>query len=163
MRILHVVVNNKIATYTARDGHIVCGNSDYSLKFTFDSEWSKHTTKTARFVYNGKYIDQEFTGNECVVPVITGADRVEVGVFAGSLTTTTPASIPCERSILCLTSEVQNEQVPIYKDEVELSASQAMAAANDLLRAILKAKAPTFTGWCFLLSKHLQKIKYHEC
>lgn len=141
MRILHVVVNNKIATYTARDGHIVCGNSDYSLKFTFDSEWNAHTTKTARFVYNGKYIDQEFTGNECVVPVITGADRVEVGVFAGSLTTTTPASIPCERSILCLTSEVQNDQVPIYKDQVELSASQAITAAAEAKKAAEEATA----------------------
>lgn len=140
MRILHIVVNNKIATYTARDGHIVCGNSDYSLKFTFDSEWDEYTTKTARFVYNGAYIDQEFTGDECIAPIITGADRVEVGVFAGNLSTTTAASIPCQRSILCLTSDVQPEQVPIYKDQAEVSASQAMASATEARAAAEEAK-----------------------
>ena len=141
MRILHVVVNNKIATYTARDGHIVCGNSDYSLKFTFDSEWDSHTTKTARFVWNGKYYDQVFTGDECVVPVITNANRVDVGVFAGSLTTTTPAIIPCERSIICLTSEVQTERLPMYTDQAVAAAVEAKLAAEEATEAATELKA----------------------
>ena len=140
MRLLHVVVNNKIATYTARDGHIVCGNSGYFLKFTFDSEWDEYTTKTARFVYHGKYYDVDFTGDECVVPIVSGVDSIEVGVYAGSLTTTTPAVIPCERSILCLTSEVQTEQVPVYKDQIDLSLSQAMASAAESIAAAEESK-----------------------
>ena len=141
MRILHIVVNNKIATYTARDGHIVCGNSDYSLKFTFDSEWDNITQKTARFIWNGKYYDVEFTGDECAVPIINDTFEVTVGVYAGKLTTTTPAVIPCDRSILCITSEVQDDQLPIFKDKVELGALQAVTAAAEAKKAAEDAKA----------------------
>lgn len=140
MKILHVVVNNKIATYTARDGHIVCGNSDYSLKFTFDSDWNAHTTKTARFIWNGKYYDVEFTGDECVAPIINDASEVTVGVYAGDLTTTTPAVIPCERSILCFTSEVQDDQLPIYRDQAVTAANEAKASAEEAKNAATEAK-----------------------
>ena len=136
MRVLHVVVNNKIATYTARDGHIVCGNSDYSLKFTFDSEWDKVTKKTARFIWNGKYYDVEFTGTECIVPIINDAKEVTVGVYAGNLTTTTPAVIPCEKSILCGTNTSH-----VDTDEDITAASEAVAAANEAKIAAREATA----------------------
>jgi hypothetical protein len=140
MRILHVVVNNKIATYSARDGHIVCGNSDYSLKFTFDSDWNAHTTKTARFIWNGMYYDVEFTGDECAVPIITGANEVTVGVYAGDLTTTTPATIPCERSILCDTNTAQPEFVKPYVDAAILASEEAKTAANTATAAVAEVK-----------------------
>lgn len=141
MRTLRIAVNNKIATYTARDGQIVCGNSDYSLKFTFDSEWDEYTTKTARFVYNGKHLDVDFTGDECIVPVIINTDMVEVGVFAGNLSTTTAARIPCEHSILCLTSEVHEYQVEISREQAAISATEAKAASVEAKTAASEAKA----------------------
>ena len=141
MRVLHVVVNNKIATYTARDGHIVCGNSDYSLNFTFDSEWDEVDTKTARFIWNGKYYDAEFTGTECVVPIINDADEVTVGVYAGSLTTTTPASIPCEKSILCGTNTAQDEVVKPYEDQAITAAEEAKKAAEEATSALTEIQA----------------------
>lgn len=103
MKDLHIVVNNKIATYQKRDGDIVCGNNDYQIVFTFDDEWDSYSTKTARFVWNGKYLDVIFAGNTCPVPIIQNADSVEVGVYAGNLCTTTPAKIGCVKSILCKT------------------------------------------------------------
>ena len=36
---LNINVVNKVATYQQRNGDIVCGNSDYTIKFTFDAEW----------------------------------------------------------------------------------------------------------------------------
>lgn len=84
---------------------IVCGNSDYSIDFTFDAEWEGEALKTARFVYvqNGtsKYQDVVFTGSTVNVPVLSNTREVKVGVFAGDLQTTTPARIRCEPSILC--------------------------------------------------------------
>lgn len=109
MKTLHIAVNNKIATYLKRDGHIVCGNNDYSIAFTFDTEWDSISQKTARFIWNGRYQDVEFTGTTCTVPIITNATEVTVGVYAGDLKTTTPAKIPCEKSIRCGTTISQDD------------------------------------------------------
>ena len=141
MRILHIAVNNKIATYTARDGHIVCGNSDYSLKFIFDSEWSAHATKTARFIWRDMYFDVIFTGDECSVPVINDTDEVTVGVYAGDLATTTPAVIPCERSILCGTNTAHEEAIKSYIDEALASVAPAIAAAAEAKASATEAKS----------------------
>lgn len=101
MKNLHITVTDKIATYMSRDGEIVCGNSDYQIVLTFDSEWNKYSKKTARFVWNGERIDQEFEGNTCPVPIITDALSVIVGVYAGDELSSTPVIIPCKKSILC--------------------------------------------------------------
>jgi YD repeat-containing protein len=99
--ILHVTVANKVATYNRRDGEIVCGNKDYTIQFTFDEEWAGQGVKTARFISAQGYEDVVFEGNEVAVPVIINSFSVQVGVFAGDLQTTTPATIPCRKSILC--------------------------------------------------------------
>lgn len=98
---IEINVENKIASAAEKSAFIVCGNSDYLIKFSFDEEWAEHEVKTARFAYAGKYIDIVFSGDECPVPIITDTVAVGIGVFAGDLKTTTPAIIACERSILC--------------------------------------------------------------
>lgn len=99
MPIITVHIRRKKMTSPA--AHIVCGNSDYKIRFRFDAEWDAYDTKTARFIVNGEHTDVVFSGNTCDVPRIVNADSVEVGVFAGDLRTTTPARIICDRSILC--------------------------------------------------------------
>lgn len=82
---------------------IVCGNSDYIIHFSFDSEWDAYAAKTARFVYmkNGtlQHQDVVFSGEECTAPVLYDTDCTAVGVYAGNIRTTTPARIPCARCI----------------------------------------------------------------
>lgn len=97
---INIIVREKIAQAVG-DTHIVCGNSDYISVFDFDAEWDAYETKTARFIWNGKYTDVVFTGTKCPVPVITGAFGVLVGVYAGDLHTTTAATVDTEKSILC--------------------------------------------------------------
>lgn len=84
---------------------IVCGNSDYTVRFTFDSEWLDKVSKTARFVWvkNGETHFEEvvFTGSTAKVPLLSGITCVQIGVYAGDLQTTTPARVPCMQSILC--------------------------------------------------------------
>ena len=101
MKILHITVNDKIATYSQREGYIVCGNSDYMIEFTFDAEWEEHQFKTARFITPLGVQDVLFEGNAVEVPVLRDTFLVTVGVYAGDLQTTTPANIPCRKSILC--------------------------------------------------------------
>ena len=95
---ISITVKNKVAR--ADRAIIVCDNSDYTAVFDFDAEWDAYTTKTARFVYGGKYTDVVFTGNECSIPVIQDPRSLSVGVYAGDLHTTTPAYISCVPSIL---------------------------------------------------------------
>lgn len=102
MKNLNITVANKVATYIQRDGYIVCGNSDYQITFTFDSVWGGYDKKIARFKWNGGYRDVEITtDNTTKVPRIENATQVEVGVYVEDLSTTTPAVIPCARSVLC--------------------------------------------------------------
>ena len=95
---INIKIRNKVAK--ADRAIIVCDNSDYVAHFDFDAEWDAYTTKTARFVYGGRYTDVVFSGNECPVPVIQDTRAVTVGVFAGDLHTTTPAYFACVPSIL---------------------------------------------------------------
>lgn len=95
-----VNVQRKIAT-AAKDALYVCGNSDFSIRFAFDEEWSGQEVKTARFNYGGRSADIVFSGDVCPVPVIDNSTHFYVGVYAGDLRTTTPAYVSARKSILC--------------------------------------------------------------
>lgn len=129
MKTLHVHVADKIATYHKRDGDIICGNSDYQVEFTFDSEWQGHNDKTARFKYNGKYTDVDFSGTTCPVPILTNTTKVKVGVYAGDLNTTTAAVIHCKPSILCGDATPSAENNQNYVNEAKEQADRAELAA----------------------------------
>jgi len=104
---------------------IVCGNSDYTIEFAFDADWDAAAVKTARFVFHHdgavKYQDVVFAGSSVAVPVLSDIREVAVGVYAGDLHTTTPARIPCDRSILCGTGVEYDEPDPdIYNQILEV-------------------------------------------
>lgn len=138
MKTLHITVSNKVATYRKHDGDIVCGNTDYEFRFTFDSEWADHATKTARLRWGGQYYDVSFTGNTCRpwedpdAPLITDVDSVEIGVYAGKLSTTTAAVIKCKRSILCGSTTLNPGAEKVYFNEAKEAADRAEAAAKSV-------------------------------
>lgn len=117
---LHIAVNDKVATYCQRDGVIVCGNSDYEIEFAFDSEWSSHAVKTARFIHGKTYEDVVFEGNTVAVPVMRGITSLAVGVFSGNLKTTTPALITCRKSVLCEGGSPSEPTPDVYAQIIEL-------------------------------------------
>jgi hypothetical protein len=127
---LQVIISDKIATYVERGGEIVCGNSDYSIKFSFDEEWAGVEAKTARFVWNSEYYDVDFEGDTCSIPVITKASQVQVGVYAGELQTTTPALIKCRSSILCQSDKPSAGNDGSYCNEAKAAAERSEAAAT---------------------------------
>ena len=100
---------------------IVCGNSDYTLSFSFDGDWSATGAKTARFVYvqdgEVKYQDVAFTGTTAKVPTLFNIKEVRVGVYAGNLQTSTPVVIPCECSIRCGTA-APSDPTPSQYDQI---------------------------------------------
>lgn len=98
MNYINITVRGKIARAEGR-ARVVCGNSDYAVRFDFDAEWAEYTVKTARFVSeDGSYTDVQFEGSDCAVPILRNTRTLLVGVFAGNLRTTTAAlihAVPC--------------------------------------------------------------------
>lgn len=117
-RVIPITIRDKIAT-APRDALYVCGNSDYTINFTFDEEWEGFNEKTARFVYNGQFVEMIFSGNVCPVPIISNTYAFEVGVYAGNLSTTTTAYVPATKSVLC-GSNIPAEPVSVYVPSSEL-------------------------------------------
>lgn len=129
---LQIIINNKIATYVKRSGAVVCGNSDYVAEFAFDQEWDAHENKIARFTWGGKYFDVPLKGSTCQVPIVRDTHTLTVGVYAGNLCTTTPATIPCQRSILCGTDIEHPEAEDFQISEALKAAEEAKQAAASI-------------------------------
>ena len=117
---INIAIKHKIATNTSQRILYVCGNSDYTINFTFDAEWDAFTTKTARFITEqNTVIDIIFRGNKCNMPMMSNTHLIQVGVFAGDLKTTTPAVIGAKKSILC-SGGVPAEPAPdVYQQIME--------------------------------------------
>lgn len=127
---LNIQVSNKVATYQKRGGAIVCGNSDYEIKFTFDDEWSANVEKFARFIWNGKRTDVKIDGDTCTVPLLKRTKLLKVGVYAKDIRTTTSAEILCVHSALC-GDEPLTEEDQLHTSVAEEAAKEAEASAAE--------------------------------
>ena len=146
MKTLHIAVVDKIATYQQRDGEIVCGNSDYVIEFVFDSEWDGLTEKTARFVIGDHYENVTFSGSTCPVPIITNATSISVGVYAGNLSTTTPAVIGCKKSILCASAAPGYSPVINGKSAYDYAKEGGFTGTEEQFAALLASIDPDNIG-----------------
>lgn len=121
---INITVAGKIATNMSPGVVIVCGNSDYTVTFSFDKEWNALSLKTARFTYvkGGRLTCTEvpFVGNEVAVPVMSDITDVFVGVYAGDLHTTTPARVLTKRSTLCGLGPHKDPAEDIYLQLISL-------------------------------------------
>ena len=104
MQTISITVANKRATVEGSPV-LVCNNTGDKIVFTFDDEWKGLDPKVARFVYtcDGQVLHQDvaFTGDTVEIPLLSNISYVHVGVYAGELSTTTAAYIPCLPSVLC--------------------------------------------------------------
>ena len=98
-KVIEITIRNKVGRI-ASSPIIVGKNKDYIVRFDFDEDWYKYDTKTARFSQDGEYQDIIFAGNECSMPALDGGKVVEVGVYAGDISTTTPAYLKVQKSII---------------------------------------------------------------
>lgn len=115
---IKITIENKHCTVQGTPV-IVCGNSDYTVAFDFDAEWDQAGEKTARFSYvrDGArmYQDVPIAGSTAEVPAVYRTREVQVGVYAGDLVTSTPARIPCEKSIICDTC-TPDDPIPVVRE-----------------------------------------------
>ena len=104
MHTIQISVRDKIATQTD-DTVVINGNSDYSIEFDFDAEWTDLNNKIGIFAYNDAaahkwaYQPVMFSGNTCTVPILRDIHCVYIGVTAGNVRVTTPAKVQCRLSI----------------------------------------------------------------
>ena len=119
MKRIEISVQNRVAWQTNSMDY-VCGNSDFVIGFVFDDEWETFGAKTARFIHGGEHTDIVFTGTECKVPKILNVKKMEVGVFAGDLYTTTPALVQCRKSILCDSGTPADPPPDVYAQLIEM-------------------------------------------
>ena len=137
MKQLNVNIAERIATFQDVGEKIIGFNGDYEIKFTFDEEWEAYPQKTARFIWNGKHHDVEFTGDTCAVPIIKGASCFSVGVYVGEeaegddVLSTTKAIIPLMLSVRCGDSTPQPTTGEHYTNEAKGAAAAAEAAAAE--------------------------------
>lgn len=121
---IQITVNDKIAQIQGK-AEIVCGNSNYTAVFDFDSEWDLYEQKTARFVWRdmrsgeNRYYDVLFSGSAVQIPAVYNTDMLLVGVYAGDIRTTTPAHIQCRD---CIT-----DGAPLHDDPPQDVYNQLMA------------------------------------
>lgn len=120
---INIRITERIAK-TVGTPQLICGNNDYVAAFTFDSEWDEYEEKTACFRYckDGQYAQEEvtFTGAVCAIPALFGIDRVEIGVYAGSIRTTTPAAVPCCRCVTDIPADDSSAQADPYDQLMDM-------------------------------------------
>lgn len=75
-------------------GTVICGNSDYTVVWDLDQEWTPYDTKTMRVnLADGTYQDVVFTGNTAALPVLSTPGWASVGLYAGDLHTSRAADL----------------------------------------------------------------------
>lgn len=97
---INITVAHKVAVSDTQS--IVCDNSDYTVHWTLDDEWSAYDTKTMRTIYmDGTFTDKVFSGDTIALPVCTVPGVVQIGLFAGDIRTSRVAilrALPSVRS-----------------------------------------------------------------
>lgn len=121
--LIEIRVKNRVAELIGAPV-LVCGNSTDHIDFLFDEEWDAYTAKTARFVYvrDGvvTFQDVPFTGEGVYIPALADITEVRIGVFAEDIVTTTPAVVPCLKSIKCGTGEPEAPTPDVYAELMKL-------------------------------------------
>ena len=100
--IIYITEKNNRLDFTNTYSPIVCGNSNYVLKFSLSESWQKCVKKAAFFVLEGKRFAVDFDGDECVVPMLPNADFVFVSLVShdgDKQMVTTPIKIRLEPTV----------------------------------------------------------------
>ena len=117
MPTIDIIIRNKTAS-AVDPPCIVCGNSDYNVKFDFDDEWQAHNNKIGVFAYNrcGEWRSENvlFEGDTCPVPALHGVRSVWIGVTAGDVRTSTPADVPCRMGATDFSDTTENPPADIW-------------------------------------------------
>lgn len=119
-------INIKVRDKCAEgEGVIICNNSDYTVVWGLDEEWTPYDTKTMRVnLADGTYQDVVFAGDNAALPVLTASGWVSVGLYAGDIHTTRAARLLALSSVLTPGGSPAAPAADVY--------AQIMAKLNEL-------------------------------
>ena len=129
MNTIYITIENLVAALEV-PATIVSDNTGYQIEFDFDDAWNAYALKNAVFVWYRDSLPYcqtvPFSGNTVQMPRVPAVNCLYVGVTAGNLQTSTPAMIPCSRSIL--SSGGEEPEAP-----TESEYAQLMKLINDMI------------------------------
>ena len=119
-------INIKVRDKCAEgEGVIICNNSDYTVVWDLDGEWTPYDTKTMRVnLADGSYQDVVFSGDSAPLPVLTASGWVSVGLYAGDIHTSRAARLLALSSVLTSGGSPASPAEDVY--------AQIMAKLNEL-------------------------------
>lgn len=116
---INITVAHKVAVSDTQS--IVCDNSDYTVHWTLDDEWSAYDTKTMRTIYmDGTYTDKVFAGDTTALPVCTVPGVVQIGLFAGDIRTSRVAILRALPSVRSAAGAPADPTPDVYDQLMEL-------------------------------------------
>lgn len=116
---INITVAHKVAVSDTQA--IVCDNSDYTVHWTLDDEWSAYDTKTMRTIYmDGTYTDTVFSGDTIELPVCTVPGAVQIGLFAGDIRTSRVAILRALPSVRSAAGAPADPTPDVYDQLMEL-------------------------------------------
>lgn len=148
MNVIDITVTNRRVQISGAP-MIVCGNSDYVLRFTLDAEWNDAEDIAAKIAYLrcGKPVHETvpLTDGQCELPVIRGTDMITVGITGGNVRTAAPARIlciPCVTDIPGKPAEVRRD---VFNELMELLNRKQHPGEHTYLANYTHAELAQFT------------------
>ena len=116
---INITVAHKVAVSDTQS--IVCDNSDYTVHWTLDEDWSAYDTKTMRAIYmDGTFTDKVFNGDTIALPVCTVPGMVQIGLFAGDIRTSRVAIMRALPSVRSAAGAPADPTPDVYDQLMEL-------------------------------------------
>ena len=151
---INITVAHKVAVSDTQS--IVCDNSDYTVHWELDDEWSAYDTKTMRTIYmDGTYTDRVFSGDTVELPVCTVPGVVQIGLFAGDIRASRMAIMRALPSVRSAAGAPADPTPDVYDQLMELikglggvdPADIAKAVADYLAAHPIEETDPTVPEW----------------
>ena len=118
-------------------GTVICGNSDYTVVWALDNEWTPYGTKTMRVnLADGSYQDVVFTGSTAALPVLSTSGRASVGLYAGDLHTSRAADLRVLPSVTTAGGAPADPPESVYNQLMELIRGMGGASEEDIAKAV---------------------------
>lgn len=138
------------------EGVVICNNSDYTVVWDLDSEWTPYDTKTMRVnLADGTYQDVVFTGDNAALPVLTASGWVSVGLYAGDLHTSRAARLLALSSVLTPGGSPAAPAEDVYAQIMAKLNELSTVSPDDIAKAVsdylaahpIEETDPTVPAW----------------
>ena len=143
-------------------GTVICGNSDYTVVWDLDQEWTPYGTKTMRVnLADGTYQDVVFSGDSAALPVLSTPGWASVGLYAGDLHTSRAADLRVLPSVTTPGGTPADPAESVYDQLMELIKDMGGASEEDIAKVVAayltehpaEETDPTVPAWAKEASK----------